>query len=45
MYGRYSVYESMDHYLRELGPQQPVVDYVPPRRSAATTWLLRRNAR
>lgn len=30
MCGRYSVYESMDHYLRELAPQQPVIDYVPP---------------
>ena len=30
MCGRYSVYEAMDHYLRELAPQQLVIDYVPP---------------
>lgn len=30
MCGRYSVYKSMDHYLRELGAHQLVIDYVPP---------------
>lgn len=30
MCGRYSVYKSMDDYLRELGAHQLVIDYVPP---------------
>lgn len=30
MCGRYSIYESMDHYLRELGSHQLVIDYVDP---------------
>ncbi len=29
MCGRYSVYEAMDYYLRELAPWQLVIDYVP----------------
>jgi putative SOS response-associated peptidase YedK len=30
MCGRYSLYQPMDHYLRELAPQQPLVSYVEP---------------
>ncbi|MGV6393370.1 hypothetical protein ACTUVN_001277 [Pseudomonas caspiana] len=26
MCGRYSIYESMDHYLRELAPKQRVIN-------------------
>ncbi|WP_407310001.1 SOS response-associated peptidase [Pseudomonas sp. nanlin1] len=30
MCGRYSLYESMDHYLRELAPEQHIISYVDP---------------